>query len=125
VVGVTDDLIAQYLAQLWAGLRTPPERTGQVGAVVRAHRRPAAVLLAEIGMAAMKLAAIYLLAVSAVGLSLPLLQKVLVMVAAPPGTTIVAAPVDYSREAGGPGASAGRVAWHRGRCSVVTSRWRR
>lgn len=129
---MTEDLIAQYLAQLRAGLRTPPERTeqilaeaedhlresaaageatglteraaqeaalaafGQVGAVVRAHRRPAAALLAEIGMAAMKLAAVYLLTMPAAGLAAAILNKVLLQLAAPAGVKFVAAPAGYS-----------------------------
>lgn len=96
MVGVSDP-IEEYLAQLRASLRTPPERTaeilaeaedhlresaaagealglaerdaqeaairsfGPIRAVVRAHRRPAAAVLAEAGMAAWKIAAIYLL----------------------------------------------------------------
>jgi hypothetical protein len=39
VVGVTEDLIAQYLAQLRAGLRTPPERTEQILAEAEDHLR--------------------------------------------------------------------------------------
>jgi hypothetical protein len=133
VVGVTEDPIARYLAQLRASLRTPPERTGEIlaeaedhlresaamgeamglserdaqgaaidafgaiRAVVRAHRRPMAAVLAEVGMAAMRLAAVYLLAVPAAGLFAFILRGALILVAATPGTAVVAAPVDYAR----------------------------
>jgi hypothetical protein len=105
VVGVSGDLIEEYLAQVRAQLRTSDERAaqilaegedhlresaeagvaigmtereaqeaaisafGSVRAVVRAHRRPAATAT-EVGMAAWKLAAIYLLTVPAVDLLL-------------------------------------------------------
>jgi uncharacterized membrane protein len=100
VVGMSGDLIDQYLTRLRASLRTPPDRTeqilteaedhlresaaagealgltereaqesaiaafGQVRAVVRAHRRPAAVA-SELCMAACKIATVYLLVVAA------------------------------------------------------------
>jgi HAAS len=99
-VGVSEDLIAEYLGRLRTSLRTPPERTAQILAeaedhlresaaagealglterdaeeaaiaafgpvrsVVLAHRRPASTVAAELGMAAWKIAAIYLLAVT-------------------------------------------------------------
>ena len=134
---MTDDLIAQYLLQLRAGLRTPPERTeqilaeaedhlresavageamglterdaqeaaiaafGRVRAVARAHRQPVAAVLAEAGMAVMKLGAVYLLTVSAVGLSGVLLDKIVVRIPVSPGTRIVLAPAhDYARTIG-------------------------
>jgi HAAS len=133
VVGLTDDLIARYLAQLKAGLRTTPERAGQIlaeaedhlresaaageamgiterdaqeaaiaafggaRAIARAHRRPVAAALAEAGMAAMKLGAVYLLTVSAIGWSAVLLEKMARRIPVSPGTKIVLAPVGYTR----------------------------
>jgi hypothetical protein len=133
---MTDDLIAQYLVQLRAGLRTPPERTeqilaeaedhlresavageamglterdaqeaaiaafGGVRAVARAHRRPVVAALAELGMAAMKLGAVYLLTVSAVGFSGVLLEKIVVRIPVSPGTWIRLAPIGYARTTG-------------------------
>ena len=133
MVGVTDDLIARYLAELKAGLRTTPERAGQIlaeaedhlresaaageamgiterdaqeaaiaafggaRAIARAHRRPVAAALAEAGMAAMKLGAVYLLTVSAIGWSGVLLEKIARRIPVSPGTTIVLAPVGYAR----------------------------
>ena len=133
MVGVTDDLIARYLAELKAGLRTTPERAGQilaeaedhlresaaageamgiterdaqeaaiaafggVRAIARAHRRPVAAALAEAGMAAMKLGAVYLLTVSAIGWSWVLLEKMVRRIPVSPGTTIVLAPAGHAR----------------------------
>jgi hypothetical protein len=158
VVGVTGDLIARHLARLRAGLRTPPERSGHILAaaiaafgqarvVVRAHRRPASLALAEAGMAAMRLAASYLLAASGAGLSVLVLREAVVHAVALPGTAVVSAGLGYSRtisvlaaaaiaglallggyraaERRRPGAPAGRAAWAQGRCSAVISRWRR
>jgi hypothetical protein len=51
-------------------------------------------------MAAMKLGAVYLLTVSAIGLSGVLLEKIAVRVPVAPGTRIVLAPVDYARTIG-------------------------
>ena len=132
MVGLTDDLIARYLAELKAGLRTTPERAGQIlaeaedhlrasaaagqamgiterdaqeaaiaafggaRAVARAHRRPVAAL-AEAGVAAMKLGAVYLLTVSAIGWSTVLLEKMVRRIPVSPGTQIVLAPVGYAR----------------------------
>ncbi len=111
MVGVTGDLIARHLARLRAGLRTPPERSGHILAaaiaafgqarvVVRAHRRPASLALAEAGMAAMRLAASYLLAVSGAGLSVLVLREAVVHAVALPGTTVVSAGLGYSRTIG-------------------------
>jgi len=113
MVGVSGDLIDEYLRKLRASLRTPPHRTAQilaeaedhlresaaagealglterdaqeaaiaafgpVRAVVRAHRRPASAVAAELGLAAWKLAAIYLLAVAGAGIVLLLLFRVI------------------------------------------------
>jgi len=127
VVGVTGDLIAGYLAELSARLRTPPERTAEIVAetedhlrssaaagetlglterdaqeaaiaafgpvrdVVRAHRRPASALLAEVGTAAMRLAGVYLLAISCIGLAL-LILRTLLLHALPPRAMVIEAP---------------------------------
>ena len=137
MVGVTDDLIAAYLEQLRAGLRTTPERARQIlaeaedhlresaaageamgiterdaqeaaiaafggaRAVARAHRRPVTAALAEAGMAVMKLGAVYLLTVSAIGWAGVLLGKLMVQIPVWPGTKIVLAPaVGYARTTG-------------------------
>ena len=42
MVGVTDDLIARYLAELKAGLRTTPERAGKILAEAEDHLRESA-----------------------------------------------------------------------------------
>lgn len=108
MVGVSGDLIDQYLTRLRASLRTPPDRTaeilteaedhlrefaaagealgltereaqeeaiatfGQVRAVVRAHRRPAA-FASELCMAACKIATVYLLVVAATSVLMTIL----------------------------------------------------
>jgi hypothetical protein len=111
VAGVTGDLIARHLARLRAGLPAPPERSGhilaaaaaafgQVRVAVRARRRPASLALAEAGMAAMRLAASYLLAVSGAGLSVLVLREAVVHAVALPGTTVVSAGLGYSRTIG-------------------------
>jgi hypothetical protein len=130
VVGVTGDLIARYLAELGASLRTPPERTAEIVAeaedhlrssaavgenlglterdaqqaaiaafgpvrdIVRAHRRPASAVLAEVGTAAMRLAGVYLLAISYTGLGLLILRKLLLDTVVPPHGMVIVAPVD-------------------------------
>jgi hypothetical protein len=50
VVGVTDDLIARYLAELKAGLRTTPERAGQILAEAEDHLRESVAAGLAIGM---------------------------------------------------------------------------
>jgi len=79
---------------------------GRVPAVVRSHRRPAGSVLAGLGLAAMKLAAVYLLAVPLAGLSGVVLRNAVIQVVAPPGATVVLAPVNYARAAGVLAASA-------------------
>lgn len=112
VVGVSGDLIDQYLTRLRASLRTPPDRTaeilteaedhlresaaagealgltereaqeeaiaafGQVRAVGRAHRGPAAVA-SELCMAACKIATVYLLVVAATSVLMTILVNLL------------------------------------------------
>jgi len=73
---------------------------GRVRAVTRAHRRPFSAALAEVGVAAMKLAAVYLLTVAAAGLCMLALERALLQLAAPPGWTVLTAPVDYARTIG-------------------------
>lgn len=131
MVGVTGDLIAGYLAELGARLRTPPERTAEIVAetedhlrssaaageafglterdaqeaaiaafgpvrdVVRAHRRPASATLAEVGTAAMRLAGVYVLAISCTGLALTILRMLLLhSTVTSRGMTTMEAPVD-------------------------------
>jgi hypothetical protein len=65
---------------------------GPVRAVVRAHRRPASVLLAEVGTAAMRLAGVYLLALPCTGLALLLFRKLLVNDIPPAGVRVDLAP---------------------------------
>ena len=140
MVGVSEDPIGEYLAQLRASLRTPARRTeeimteaedhlresaaaglaagmserdaheaaiaafGPVRTVVRAHRRRAAVL-AEVGMAAWKLAAVYLLMVFCVGVALLIFEywilglETVVPQGPPPGTRAVQGPADFLRVA--------------------------
>jgi hypothetical protein len=78
---------------------------GRVPAVVRSHRRPGSVL-AELGLAAMKLTAIYLLAVPLAGLSGVVLRNAVIEVVVAPGMTVVLAPINYARAAGVLAASA-------------------
>ena len=138
MVGVSEDPIGEYLAQLRAGLHTSPRRAeeimaeaedhlresaaaglaagmterdvheaaiaafGPVRAVVRAHRRPAAVL-AEVGMVAWKLAAVYLLMVFCAGVALLIFLywilglETVVPQGPPPGTRVVQGPADFLR----------------------------
>jgi hypothetical protein len=50
VVGVSEDLIEQYLADLRASLRTPPERTAQILAEAEDHLRESAAAGLAVGM---------------------------------------------------------------------------